>query len=548
MPLDITGFTGSVQARNPRLLPDGVGTNMVDAEPGFGDLRPLRERRTVATVPSVPQRISIWRMGRDSMAEALYWLSSTKRVSYTLGFGSDATERTYYTGDGTPKWTSNAIGLGAPPYPAASRELAVPAPLTAVLATITADGTGSAKERFYVQTFRNELGWESAPSPVSAALMAKQGAQVSLQLGTAPSGSYGLTARRIYRTQPDNNDNAEFFLLREVPIGTTTTTDDARALGGLLETDGWIPPPADAHSITALWNGMFSVLAGKNVHFSPPGVPYAYPVRYDKQLRDTAVASAKWAQKYLVLTTGTPVLFQGQDPEGIVDEPARLGNACVAARGVVAFPHGVVWPSNEGLAYYGDNGEALVTNDPRVAVLLTPEQWRALQPETMVAGRWGRFYVCSYGTGAARRGFMLDPLNPAFGITYLSAGFDAAHYDELHDALYVLEGGDIRRFAGGTLRLPAGFDSKHHMQPAPLNYGYAKVLASGYPLTLTVHARWMDRDGTLRESIQIRNVVSDAAFKLADGFTADNWQVRLTTSHDVQAVRLGTSLRSFKGG
>ena len=46
----------------------------------------------------------------------------------------DTTERTYCTGSGTPKWTSNAIGLtGGPPYPQATRELSVPTPTTPAL-------------------------------------------------------------------------------------------------------------------------------------------------------------------------------------------------------------------------------------------------------------------------------------------------------------------------------------------------------------------------------------------------------------------------------
>ncbi|WP_230685400.1 hypothetical protein, partial [Streptococcus pneumoniae] len=84
---------------------------------------------------------------------------------------------TYYTGDGTPKWTDNSIGLtGGPPYPQASRELAVPAPTTAPAIALTTDGTGTDATRYYVETFVNDLGWESAPSPISTGLVCKPGA------------------------------------------------------------------------------------------------------------------------------------------------------------------------------------------------------------------------------------------------------------------------------------------------------------------------------------------------------------------------------------
>lgn len=534
-PITLAGFAGSNLAIDARLLPEGVGVDARDLEPGTGDFRPLRERLTVATVPAVPQRMTIWRMGRDAVNDALYWLSWSGAVNVTLGFGSDSTERTYYTGDGGPKWTSNAIALGGAPYPQAARELAVPAPTIPPTVSLTTDGsTGTAAERYYLSTFVNDLGWESAPSPVSTPLACKSGAIVAISnLPAPPAGNYGITLRRIYRTQPDNDNNAEFFFLREIAVGSTSTTDDARALGGVLATPDWIPAPSNAFAIIALWNGMFALCAGRTLHLSSPGAPYAYPVRYDKALKDTPIATAKWGQNLLVLTTGQPVLFEGQEPAGMSERPLPLGHACAAARGVVGFAHGVVWPSNEGLAYAGNTGQALLTQG-----LLTPEQWRALGPASMVAGRWQRFYVCSWGT-VTKQGFMLDPLNPAGGIWWLSSGFDAAHYDELADALFVLEGGNVRKFAAaGAAFLAASFTSKRFEQTHPSNFAVAKVVAASYPLTLQLYG-----DGVLRET---RTVNSARAFKLKTGRAGD-WQIKLSGAVRAIAVRLAAAMKDLRG-
>jgi hypothetical protein len=535
-PINVTGFQGSNQLLDPRQLPETVGVTVVDADPrGGGHLEPLKARTTVATVPASPQRQTIWRMGRDVPNDAQYWLGWSNVVTPTLGFGNDTTERTYYTGDGTPKWTNNVIGLtGGPPYPQATRELAVPAPTSALTATLTTDGTsGDEAEVFYVETFVNDLGWESAPGPVSNGVLCKPGAILALSsLGTPPAGNYGFVTRRIYRTQAGTNNSADFYFLIEVPIATTSTTDDARQLGGLLATEGWLPPPTDGFGLVTLWNSMMAMLSGKELYICEAGFPYAWPLKYVKEFKDTPVATACWGQNLLVLTTGTPVCFYGQDPASITDQPPGLAQACRSARGVVSFSFGVVWPSNEGLAFYGDRGQYLVTKD-----ILTPDQWRALNPDTMVAGRWGRFYVCSYNVGT-QKGFMIDPLNPAGGIWYLSQGFDACHYDELADQLYVLNGGNVNKFAAGS-SLTANYVSKQFLQPYAVNYGYCKVVATAYPVTVKIYA-----NGSLSET---RTVNDRYGFTLKSGFTAEDWQVEIDSNQKVQLVRLAMRMSDLKG-
>ena len=313
-------------------------------------------------------RTTLYRMGRDTPSATAFWLCWTDTVHVTRGFDtSDTTERTYYTGSGTPKWTNNNIGLsGGAPYPQVSRELSVPAPTTAPQIAMGTDGTtGTESVNFYVTTFVNELGWESAPSPVSTGLSMKPGAVVNIgntiALESAPAGNYGINRRRIYRTQTGTNGTAEFFFLREVAIATTVTSDDARALGELLPTEGFLPPPSAGFGIISLWGGMMAMLGGRALYVSEAGYPYAYPLRNQKELKDTPVATAKWAQNLLVLTSGAPVVFNGQDPQSLSDQPPRMAHACLSARSVVGFAHGVVWSSNEGLAYYGDR--SVVEND-----------------------------------------------------------------------------------------------------------------------------------------------------------------------------------------
>ena len=544
--ITLAGISGAVLAVDPRQLPDSVGVSVIDADPGHGDLRPLRAALPVASVPASPQRKTIYRLGRDTISDTLHWLSWSGIVHAVRGFdGADTSERTYFTGAGTPKWTDNIIGLaGGAPYPQGTRELAVPAPTEAPQVEILVNGTtGTDSTVFYVTTFVNDLGWESAPSPVSVGVTIKPGATLNigniLPLEAPPAGSYGINRRRIYRTQSATSGNAEFYFLREVPIATTATTDDARPLGAMMEVAGWIPPPADGHSLIALWGGMMAMLSGKRILFSEPNKPYTYPERYDIPTLDKPLATAKWGeQNMLVLTTGRPVLCQGTSPEGMDDSQLALSQPLASVQSVVSFGHGVCWASNEGLAYAGSGGQAMLT-----AGILTPQQWRAMVPSSMVAGRYGRFYVCSYTVAGVRKGFMLDPLKPT-GIWYLSEGFDACFYDDLADALFVLVGGEIRKFDAGAPLVPR-FTSKRYMQTAPRNFSVAKVVATAFPVTVTITARNTNPDGTERLRSETRIVTSERAFTLRDGFLSDDWQIE--TTGPIQAVRLAMDVRDLRG-
>jgi Domain of unknown function (DUF4214) len=82
---------------------------------------------------------TIYRFGQSTPGDTNYWFTWQNDVYVVKGpIAGDTTERTYYTGDGYPKVTNNALALAGSHYPANAYKLGVPAPTTAPLAT--ADG------------------------------------------------------------------------------------------------------------------------------------------------------------------------------------------------------------------------------------------------------------------------------------------------------------------------------------------------------------------------------------------------------------------------
>lgn len=526
-PIRIAGFLGANQALHPRLLPDAVGAVSLNQKPGKGDLRPWRLPLAVATAPG--GRKTIYRFNKDVASDVNYWFTWTTIVHAVRGFiGEDTTERTYFTGSGAPKVTDNILGISGEPYPTAWRDLGVPAPITAPILAETTPGTGDDEERFYVYTYVTDRGEESAPSPVSAVFTCKPGAIIAItNLSAVPAGSYGIATIRIYRTQSGTSGNAEFFFLREIPAALLST-DDARALGvDTLPSTYWAMPPADLRNLTPLWNGMMAGITGKAVRYCEPYKPYAWPVAYETLCTDTPVALATFGKNLLILTTGAPRVVAGSAPEAMDDEPVPFIAACVSAPGVVSFKHGACWPTADGLAYAG------LSTAPRLLTdgLMLREDWQAINPGTIVAGQYAGRYMGFYDSGAGLKGFMIDPLDPE-GIYFFDAGYSAVYFDELQEALYVLDGLAIRKWDAGPTNMTTTFRSKVFRMPEPSNPAVAEVIADAYPVTFKLWASRTDpltqaRSMVLRKTKTVQN---NDTFVLPSGYLSDEVQIEVSTS------------------
>lgn len=535
----IAGFTGANRALHPRQLPQGFGVDSVNQHPGRGDLRPWNEPLAVATVPASPQRKTILTNGRDSASDAIYWLSWTSVVHAIRSLDTnDSTKRIFYSGDGAPKFTDNTALSGVLENPQNSRVLGVAAPISAMTVTINTAGAAVGVEEtwYYVHTFVNDLGWESAPSPPSAAVTGYAGTTVDLtSLEAPPGGTYNINRRRIYRTKTGTSGDTDYYFLRELVIGASITQplDDSRALGELLQTQGigslgaWIEPPSGGKFLTHMWGGMAAMIDGKSVRICEPGALYAWPLRYGLSFTDTPVALAVWQQNLLVLTTGRPYLVTGDTPENLSPQPLDIDQSCVSAQSVVSFGSGVIWASPDGLVYFGDGGGRVITQS-----VMTRDDWQAIAPSTIVADRYEGVYFASYNDGTLK-GFMIDPQGG--GIFWLSKGYNAMVRDTLSDALYVLDGAAIKKWDAGATKMTCRHKSgivrdKRYMV-------YCQVTADAYPVTLKI---W--RDGSL---ILTRSVTDADPFTIPDGWGED-WQVEVESQNPVQAVQLVNSVAELR--
>lgn len=555
MPLVFNRFLGENRALEPSLLPAGQCTLSANQRPGRGDLRPWRAPSTVMTVPGAPARKTIYRMGRDAASDTHVWLSWPSIVHAVRGFDvEDTTERTFYTGDGYPKVTDNlSLSMSEPSVnPTVHRPLGVPAPATALTATINASSETSDEDPaayFYVYTYVTDWNWESAPSPVSAMLEKRSIDGATLTgFAPAPPGGYNVDRIRIYRTQAGTDGSAGFFFLREVAASTVTTEDDARTIGEVLPSTTWLTAPGvprggavdytepNLTNLTSMWNGMLAGIVGRSVRVCEAYVPYAWPMEYDVVPPDgTPVALGVFGQQLIVLTTSRPVLVTGSSPEGLDQMPIEMPQGCVSAQSAVSMGTGVAWASNDGLCWYGAGGARILT-----AGLMLREDWLALRPHTIIGQMYEGVYFGSYepAPGEARRGFMIDPAGGS-GIFFQDEGFDAAHFDELQDQLYLLRGNAIMKWEGGSSFSSCRVRSALLRAPRAMNWSVAEVTAKAFPVQVTLWA-----DGVIVFDAAIAN---RRPFRLPAGFMASEWQVQIelpagTAEPALQSLVLGLSM------
>ena len=538
-----SNFLGCNRKVHPKRLGEGVGVDAVNMRLGFGDLRSWRGAGVVVTTGGATPLISAYRMNRSVVSDTASWIQWITDVDVVRSLNpNDSTEEIYYTGDGVPKRTDNVLGLPAAPGPAASRTLGIPKPTTAMRATILSAGTGTDQTRAYVDVFRNDQLRPSAPGlPVT--IVCKPDATVTLDMfDPVPSGHPDVTLRDIYVSV----DGAEYRRTNQIGVGTASVVDTG-ARGEVMESGGsgkpaWEMPPSGLKGLIELYNGMLGGFVGKQFMVCEPGKPWAWPVEYQDTVFDNIVGSAKWGQNWVLLTTSAPVVLRG-GPLLFDKQPVQFQQSCVSKRSVVGMGNGVAWASPKGLCFIGDGGARILTDS-----ILSPEQWAALAPATMIGARVeGDLYYGSYNDGTAK-GFLIDPNNPA-GIIFLTQGARGTFYDPISDRLYLQDVGNvIRRWNDpAAALLTATFKTEVKRHPQPTNPGFAMIVADEpVSVVFKLYAAVLQPDQTTVWTLMFtRTVMSGEPFSLPSGYIAQDFQVEVQTTGPVQGLLLAEDVADF---
>jgi len=541
MIIRINAPKGTSPRTNPRNLANDQAQTATNVDLRSGKIVPFGIDSSVNHVNTVAGAInSIYHFATNTAApKFIEWLASN--VSVVRGATAQNTnERTYYTGDGTPKKLDDTrVDVAGNITPL---EMGIPQPSApSAGATPNADA-GLNETTSYVVTYYTSWGEEGEPSLPSANVTFDSTA-VSIAvsgLPTAPpAGAYSISGIRIYRAATGFAGTQYQFVAQTAFTGTYTDTTDTSSLAEVLSTTGFTAPPATMQGLVSMPNGIMAAYNGSDLLFSEPYQPHAWPVSYMLSVNSPIVGLAAFGNSLLIATQDVPYIATGVHPSAMTLQKLEVNQSCVSHRSVVDMGYYAAYASPDGMVTVGING-AQVSTLP----LFTRTEWQALNPSSIHGyfsdGRYIGFYDAT-ATGGVRGGFILDPNNPDFGVTWLDNWYVAGYSDSIDDSLYLITEfvgttqPDIVKFDSGASKT-ATWKSKVFVLPYPVSFSCAQVRGV-LPVTLNVYA-----EGAIKHSHTVSN---DSPFHLPSGFRATEWEVEVSGTGTVYSIALAGSFREL---
>jgi len=480
--MKVTDFGGMIPRRSRTLLPDNAAEHAANCFLLSGALRGLHQlypvvdlNRSPTYEPSAPAQIAF---PVGSYSGDYDWKGFASRdVHFIKGaVTNDAYNRYYWTGDGPPKYNTEArLRAGDSDF-----LLGVPAPTSEL--SLTPDTSDPQASRAYTYTFVSPYGEEGPPvAPVVAT--GGEGDWVLSGFDTAiPDAAQrapGGWTIRIYRTVSGKEATAYYFV-DDIPLGTTTYTDsvpsDEVVLNTLLESADWEPPPDDLDGLVAHPGGFMVGFVGNDVFMSVPYRPHAWPQEFVLTTDYPVVALGIYGNAVVVATTANPYVLSGDTPLSMSFTKVEAAAPCLSRYGLVSYEFGVVYPSDVGLILATSDGVRNLTEP-----LVTSTDWklRYRPAELYTSVRYGTQYIAYF---EANKGFIFNPAERnAWSELTAFSGVDSLFLNPLTGRAHVLRKGILWEWDSAAMP-PVEFRwrSKVFDMTKPINLGAARITFSDY--------------------------------------------------------------------
>lgn len=281
--------------------------------------------------------------------------------------------------------------------------------------------------RCYTYTFVNAWGEESMPflpgnpGVTATELELVEADQNDTVTVTLPAGfmthvgaGQNITRWRLYRSNSSNTSSA-FQLVTELPVATTSFTDDLRAeeLQEVCPTMAWAPPPEITvggvarymRGLVNLPGGFLAGFLGRTVYFSEPYHAYAWPADYTHTMSYDIVGLGVFDQTLVVCTTGGPFFISGASPDGMSRLDISSNQACLSWASIAPVTGGVVFASPDGLCLASSGGVQVFLPAP-----LGKVGWNEWRPDLMACCEHDGVLYITYGAPDAQGGQALAGL------------------------------------------------------------------------------------------------------------------------------------------
>ena len=279
----------------------------------------------------------------------------------------------------------------------------------------------------------------------------------------------------------------------------------------------------------ALPNGVLAAFKGREIHFSEPYQPHAWPGDYIQVVDADVVGLDNFGSTVVVGTKGDPHLINVADPLNAAAVKMELNQACISGKSFAYIDlQGVVYASPDGLVLVGPSGGKLVTDS-----VYNRENWQALDPTTIRSVYHDGNYL----------GFLTDKAiafnQKQQGAIETTDVVDAIFNDRERDKLYVVDNADnmlkewVSSAEASAVLRSARWCSNIDVGLARI-FSSAQVIAKGYPIQFRLFA---DSD---RVPIWEKEVTGRNPFRIpANLGLHGDWQYEVEGQNTVEEVRIG---------
>lgn len=457
--IKIASFAGEIPRLIPRLLQQNYAQFAQNTKLENGALLPIRRGKFTNTMPFDCK--TIYRDGDT-------WLGWEDFVQVEPG--PVASNRLYVTGDSKPK-----VIVDGTTY-----DLAVKRPTTKPIATVngTPDDALSSTVLF-AYTWVTEFDEESEPSDLSDGVLWSPSLTVNVTNFDNPPTGRAVNRMRIYRSQTSALGDTTLYFIAERAASTADFLydEDTYPMNEVIASTEYNPPPDDLQGLIGLPNGIMAGFVGKKVYFSEPYRPHAWPEKYIMTVDYAVVGLGAFGSAVAVLTTGMPYVMQGSTPDTMISQRLEVNLPCLSAQSVVDLGYSVAYASTQGLVTISQNGAVVASTN-----LLTMDQWRAMQPESFIAGQYSGRYMASYNyldeNDAQQRGMVIFDLSGAQPFLVRASDDADAMYHELGTGRLFLLRNRRDVYEWDAADQPYGeqyWKSKRYVLPTFTNYGCIMV-------------------------------------------------------------------------
>ena len=317
---------GKVTRVAPHLIPINSGVQYSNIDNSTGELR------AVANEAASGETLNKYAHYFEAENR---WISDSVDTDYL-----EYQERLFHaTGAGVPQWTQGA-GAGS------THNLGILAPATAPTVALGAGGAITGTYQYAYTYYSSTTGAESAPSPVSAEIVATAN-QINLT-GLVAAADPQADKIRIYRVGGTILSFQLVATIASASINYTDNTADANIDGTPLTTEGSGQALAGGRYIKEAYGIVFYML-GDKLYFSEIGKWYSYPAEYYLDFGKPLMGYAFVSNGILVFTKHKTHLVTGTTPTNFSKTTLSRSQGCKTAKSVVEINNTAIWVSQDGI-------------------------------------------------------------------------------------------------------------------------------------------------------------------------------------------------------